>query len=46
MAILAGILGLLLVIAAAYIVVLHMTHWLERQGGFTIRVIWEDESDF
>jgi len=46
MAILTGVLGLLLVIATVYIALQHLTHWLERHGGFTIRIVVEDDSEF
>ena len=46
MSILTGILGLLLVVAVVYIAVLHLTHWLERHGGFTIRIVVDDDNEF
>jgi len=45
MTLLAGILELLLVIAAVYIAVLHLINWLERRGGLTIRLVVEDDGD-
>ena len=45
MTILAGILGLLLVVAVVYIAMLHLTHWLERRGGLNIKIVVEDDGD-
>jgi len=46
MIILTGILGLLLAVAVVYILQQHLLHWLERRGGFTIKFVVEDDSEF
>jgi len=45
MTLLAGVFRGLLVIAAVYVLALLLTHWLERRGGFTIRVEVRDDND-
>ena len=45
MTLLTGILGFLLLIALIYIAVERLTSWLNRTGGFTIRIEVEEGED-
>jgi len=45
MMLLTWVLTALLFVAVVHIAALHLTHWLERRGGLTIRFEMEDEDD-
>ena len=45
LALLAGVLGFLLLIALVYIAVERFTAWLTRRGGITIRIEPVDDED-